>query len=152
MFGELPESAAALAIGLGLALILVDVLILGAGTIILTVAGVSLLVMAGLLYAEVIQTWDIALLTFAVILAVLSFVLWKPLKNFTKNTSKKKAKTDYHGIKFDLPADLHKDSYLDYRYSGITWKLYSDSDIAAGSKVKVIDVSVGKWHVKAVTE
>ncbi|MCW8108953.1 hypothetical protein OPS25_10655 [Alteromonas ponticola] len=150
MLGELPQSAPAIAMLLGLGLILVDVLILGGGTIILTVAGITFLVMSGLLYTNVIQSWDVALLVFAVLVGGLSLILWKPLKNFTKNTSKKKTKTDYHGIRFDLPEDLRKGQHVPYSYSGITWQVYSDTEITAGSTVKVVDVSVGKWFVKPI--
>ncbi len=148
MFGQLPESAYSIAILLGLGLILIDILILGAGTIVLTAAGVGLLVISVFLYADVIQTWGEVLLVYPVLVAVLVFVLWKPLKNFTKSASPHKTTTDYHGLEFDLPDNLMKGSSVSYKYSGITWQLQSDTDIPAGTKVKVVDVMVGKWFVE----
>ncbi len=150
MFGQLPESAYSIAILLGLGLILVDILILGAGTIVLTAAGVGLLMISVFLYADVIQTWGEVLLVYPVLVAVLVFVLWKPLKNFSTSASQNKTQTDYHGLQFVLPESLMEGSSINYKYSGVTWQLYSETDIPAGCKVKVVDVTVGKWLVEPV--
>lgn len=134
---------------LGLALLSIEILVLGFSTFVLFFVGIAALMTAGLIYAEFIpETLTSAVLTMAIITAIDTVLLWKPLKNMQKKVDKKVAESDLIGHSFTLETDVGPNHPGNYHYSGIDWKLKSSIAISAGTQVKVVGTEVGAFHIE----
>ena len=138
---------------IGLVILAIEILILGLGTFVLSFFGLALLITGVLVMTDSIQpTLMAATTSVAVLSALLALLLWKPLKSLQNKTERKQAKSDLIGHRFVLESPLSPTQSGSITYSGITWKLVSDSIIAAGTQVETIEVKVGQWKVKAVED
>lgn len=134
----------------GLVLLSVEILVLGFSTFVLFFVGIAALITGGLMYAEFIpETLMSAVLTMAIITALDTVLLWKPLKNMQTKVDKKVAESDLIGHSFTVETDVGPNHSGNYHYSGINWKLKSANPISAGTQVKVVRTEVGAFHIEA---
>jgi membrane protein implicated in regulation of membrane protease activity len=87
-------------------------------------------------------------LVVAVLTALLTVVLWKPFKRLQEQRDDSPVTSDLVGFTFVLAEAVEPDGCVMYKYSGIEWRLVSDTPIASGTKVRVVEVEVGQWHVE----
>lgn len=133
---------------LGLALLAIEVLILGFATFVLFFVGLAALATGLMMYMGVLdQDMYSALASVAIISAALALLLWKPLKNLQSKDKPKQVQSDLIGHQFSLPEALSPGQSIVYRYSGITWQVYSQQQLAAGQQVEVVKASVGRLDV-----
>jgi len=110
----------------------------------------GLLMLAGLLS----ETWEIGIASTAICSAIVTVLLWKPLKNLqNSDIPEKDNSSDLVGYEFVLEQDISLLAPGKTRYSGIDWKveIYKDAgvdEIKAGQHVEVCSVDVGKFRVK----
>ncbi len=146
----LPQDVYQYLILAGIALLIIEVVILGFSTFFLFFLGVAAIITGGLVFADILTNWIQVIVSLAVITAVSAGLLWQPLKRMQKTQGIKQVATDFDGYEFTCEHAITPNGDSSYAYSGITWKLYSDELIPANSKVKVVKVDVGTWHVKQV--
>jgi len=112
----------------------------------------GLLMLAGLLP----ETWEAGIASTAISAAIVTFLLWKPLKKMQDTgIAKKDNSSDLVGHEFILEQDISLLSPGKTRYSGIEWNVEIASDaeqesIDAGQRVAVSSVEVGKFFVKKI--
>ncbi|WP_339720718.1 NfeD family protein [uncultured Paraglaciecola sp.] len=136
---------------LGILLLVIEIAVLGFSTFVLFFVGCAAVVTAGLLYVGIIpDTLLAAMLSTGVVTALSAVLLWKPLKNMQSKVDTTKAKGDLVGHSFVLVEDVAPELTPVYRYSGIDWKLKANELIVSGTKVEVIEVEVGVFHIKSV--
>ena len=112
----------------------------------------GLLMLAGILN----ETWEIGISSSAISAAVITLLLWKPLKKMQNaDVPRKDNSSDLVGYEFVLQQDIDLLTPSSIQYSGIEWKveIYKDAgvdEIKATTRVKVCSVDVGKFRVKPV--
>ena len=144
MFTNLPHFL----LGFGLLLLIIEV-VMGFTTILLLTLGVSLLLTSGLMYMGVLDEAMLdALIAIAVLDAVLTFVLWRPLKLLQRDRAPKEVKSDWIGTQFDLDTDVAPGHPGTARFSGVVWTIKSSSSLPKGATVEVVKVEVGVLHVQ----
>ncbi len=144
------SNTAQVLMAVGVLMAVIDIVFLGFATFFLTLIGLAVLVTGILLHFEVIgDAWTTLALSIAVLSAIFSALLWKPLSNLQKDSEKKQVTSDLIGHQFVIDADISATKPGEYHYSGINWKVESLEAIAAGTMVEVIDVQVGQMRVKA---
>lgn len=135
----------------GILALIIEVAILGFSTFILLFFGLAtFLTGLAVLIGIIPDTYTAALLTDALLTAILSLTLWKPLKRMQNIQDDKQVTSDFDGLRFYLEADLSPGTTVKHRYSGIDWSVKSNSDINAGTEVEVTKAEVGILWVKAV--
>lgn len=133
---------------IGLILLGVEILLLGMSTFVLFFVGLAAIITGGLIWLELIPaTFLSALLSVAVVSTLDAILLWRPLKRMQQHVDRTPASSDLIGHQFVLQAPVSDTQQPYYGYSGIKWKLVSSESIAAGTKVKVVAVSVGQMEV-----
>ncbi|MCU4677524.1 NfeD family protein [Catenovulum sp. 2E275] len=138
-------------IALGIILLAIEVAILGFATFILFFVGISLVITGVLSWVGLLpQTWLAVLLANAILSSILALILWKPFKKLQNQTEQSPAKNDFVGVRFVTEQAISKHHFGQYKYSGITWKVKSESDILANTEVEVVKAEVGTFWVKAV--
>ena len=144
MFTNLPHFL----LGFGLLLLIIEV-VMGFTTILLLTLGISLLLTSGLMYVGVIDEAMLdALIAIAVLDAVLTFALWRPLKLLQRDRAPKEVKSDWIGTQFDLDSDVAPGQPGSARFSGVAWTIKSSSSLPKGATVEVVKVEVGILHVQ----
>ncbi len=139
-------------IAIGIILLAIEVAVLGFATFILFFIGVSLIMTGVLTWIGLIpQTWLSVLLSVAILSSILAAFLWKPMKKLQNKTEVSTAKNDFIGVRFVSDYPISKSGQCQHKYSGITWKVKSESEIPAGTEVEVVKAEVGTLWVKAVT-
>ncbi|MFC7000774.1 NfeD family protein [Pseudobowmanella zhangzhouensis] len=96
--------------------------------------------------------WTSAFISLAVISAVITAALWKPMKNLQNQTDDPaKPHSDFVGVEFDLTSELSSKQVSSYKYSGILWAVRAGVPIPetlpSGTKVRVVSVEVGTLYV-----
>jgi membrane protein implicated in regulation of membrane protease activity len=91
-----------------------------------------------------------AMFSTGILTALSAFLLWKPLKSMQTNVDTSKVKSDLVGHRFILVEAVTPKLTPKYHYSGINWKLITTDNLVAGTRVEVIQVDVGKFHIKAI--
>jgi membrane protein implicated in regulation of membrane protease activity len=135
---------------IGLLMAVVDVLVFGFATFFLTIIGLAMLVSGALIHFGILpDSTNSVLISVAFLTALFSILLWKPLKNLQAHSNNKKVTSDLDGYQFTLEQDVDAGVFGKHHYSGIDWKVESDSPIAKGSKVEVLEFKVGVLLVKA---
>ena len=135
----------------GLALLAIEIGVLGFSTFILFFIGLAAVLSGVIFFVGLVpESMVNAVLLVGIITLVSAAVLWKPLKNMQQKVDDTPAKNDLIGHEFVLTDDVSRMVNPVYRYSGIDWKLTSDSELAAGTLVEVIKTEVGVFHVKEV--
>jgi inner membrane protein len=137
----------------GVLMAVVDIVILGFATFFLTLIGLAVLTTGVMLHFGVISDSMTTLaLCIAVLSAVYSLLLWKPLSNLQKEPEIKNVTSDLIGHQFVLTGTVSTTEKCAYHFSGIDWNVEADSELAEGTRVEVIDVQVGLMRVKAVED
>jgi membrane protein implicated in regulation of membrane protease activity len=135
----------------GLLLLIIEVTVLSFSTIILFMIGASFILTALLVYGGVVDENLLnAIFSVAILTVVLSVGLWKTFKRLQNQQDDKPVTSDLVGLVFVLPDAVGPDKTVSYEYSGITWQVQADVDIAAKTKVVVTAVAVGTLTVKVL--
>lgn len=133
----------------GLAMLAIEVGVLGFSIMILFFIGLGSLATGLLMLINVIpQTLGAALLGCGLLSLLAAVGLWKPLKNLQNSTDSRTVTSDLIGYTFELDADISPGSPGQVKYSGINWKVVSESEIKAGTEVKVCHTAVGVLTVE----
>ena len=136
---------------LGIVLLAIEIVVLGFSSFVLFFVGCAAMVTAGLLYVGIIpDTMLAAMFSTGLLTALSAFLLWKPLKSMQTNVDTSKVKSDLVGHRFILVEDVTPKLTPKYHYSGINWKLITTVNLVAGTRVEIIQVDVGKFHIKAI--
>lgn len=137
-------------IALGLLALVVEVAVLGLSSFILVFLGLSLTVSGGLMALGILpETLVTAIWSNALLSGIAALVLWKPLKQLQENRQTESVRGDFAQESFILEADVDISGKSERKYSGISWKLKSQTPISAGTEVRVIKVEVGTLWVEA---
>ena len=135
----------------GLILLAIEILVLGFSTFVLFFLGLSAVLVGGLVWAGVLApTLVTTLAALAIATVVLAAMLWKPLKRLQNNIHATVVTSDLVGTQFTMPCDVKQGEQVDYRYSGISWKVSANCDLQKGQQVRVIDLQVGHLVVTPV--
>lgn len=146
MFNNLPHFL----IGIGLVLLVIEVL-MGFTTILLLTLGIAMMLTSGLMYAGFLNEALLdAFIAVAIIDAVLTLVLWRPLKLLQQDRAPKEVKSDWIGTQFDLASDVAPGKPGTARFSGVVWTVKSTSTLKKGETAEVVKVEVGVLHVKPI--
>jgi len=100
------------------------------------------------------ETWEAGIASSAICAAIVTLVLWKPLKKMQDTeVPAKDNSSDLVGYEFVLEQDINLHTPGKIRYSGIEWKVEIDKhagveQIKAGQQVSVSSVEVGKFRVR----
>jgi len=141
-----------LLIFLGLAMLVVEVGVLGFSIMVLFFIGLGCLATGLLMFAGLISSTVANALLFSGLLSLISAVgLWKPLKKMQDSTERKAVTSDLIGHQFTVDADISSATPGEVQFSGVTWKVITDADIKAGSRVEVKHTAVGVLTVQAVS-
>jgi membrane protein implicated in regulation of membrane protease activity len=136
---------------LGILLLATEVVVLGFSSFVLFFVGCAAVVTAGLLYVGFIpDTMLAAMFSTGLLTALSAVLLWKPLKSIQTDVDTTKVKSDLVGHRFVLVEDVAPELSPEHHYSGINWKLIASEKLAAGTRVEVTQVDVGKFHIKAI--
>lgn len=140
-----------LLIAAGIILLAIEVAILGFATFILFFVGISMVISGSLIWLGMLpDTLTSILLSNAIFSALLAIGLWKPLKNLQGQSEIKQVKSDFDGVRFYSEQAIDNKGLTTHKYSGIDWKLKSETPITAGCEVEVVKVEVGTFWVKPV--
>ncbi|KMT65933.1 NfeD family protein [Catenovulum maritimum] len=140
-------------IALGILFLTIEVVILGFSTFILFFLGLSLVLTGSAIWIGLLpETLASILLSNAIITTLMTFLLWQPLKNMQNRTEKKEVKSDFVGVKFFVDQEVNLEGNCQHKYSGITWKVKSQTPISAGNEVEVIKAEVGTLWVQTVNQ
>ena len=135
----------------GLLFLIIEVTVLSFSTIILFMIGASFILTALLVYGGVVDENLLnAIFSVAILTVVLSVGLWKTFKRLQNQQDDTPVTSDLVGLVFVLPDAVGPDKTVSYEYSGITWQVQADVDIAAKTKVVVTAVAVGTLTVKVL--
>ena len=135
-------------LGLGLLFLILEV-VMGFTTILLLTLGVSMMIASGLMYLGVIdESLLSAFVVIALLDAVLTLIVWRPLKMLQQDRAPKEVKSDWIGTTFDVESDISPEQPGTARFSGVAGKVKSNTNIAQGATVEVVRVEVGVLHVK----
>ena len=133
---------------LGLAMLAIEVGVLGFSIMILFFIGLGCLATGLLMFAGIVPQTLAGALLGSGILSLLSAVgLWQPLQRMQNSSENKPVTSDLIGAEFVLESDLNGDSQSEVKFSGISWKVVSESDIPKGTTVQVTGTAVGKLTV-----
>ena len=143
------DDTAQILMAIGILMAVVDIVILGFATFFLTLIGLAVLTTGLLLnFGIMADSWTNILVSVAVLSALYTAVLWKPLSRLQQDKKPKTVTSDLIGLQFVLETDVTAENPGMYLYSGVNWKVESDSDLTAGAKVEVVEVQVGTMRVK----
>ncbi|MFY8274900.1 NfeD family protein [Pseudoalteromonas sp. SSDWG2] len=135
---------------LGVVALIIEVAVLGMSTFILLFLGLSLLATGMLMNFSLLHsTVTTALWSNTLVTAILSVVLWKPLKRMQEQRDSGEVNSDFAELSFVLSNDVDEQGLTTHAYSGIEWKLKSKHPLTAGTKVKVVKKDVGVMWVEA---
>lgn len=137
-------------LGLGLVLLILEV-VMGFTTILLLTLGISMMLTSGLIYVGILdESLLSAFVVIAIIDAVLTLIVWRPLKMLQQDRAPKEVKSDWIGTTFDIDAAIAPGEPGAARFSGVMWAVKSTVPIRQGTTVEVTKVEVGILHVKPV--
>jgi membrane protein implicated in regulation of membrane protease activity len=139
---------------IGIVLLIVEVAVLGFSTFFLFFAGLAALVTSALMWMGVVpETFLYSLISVAALSALFAVLLWKPLAKMQKSVDTTRPSSDLVGHTFVLPEDVIATAAANdrpkYLFSGIEWRLQSESNITKGTRVEVCQIDVGILWVKA---
>ena len=133
----------------GLLLLAIEIVVLGFSTFVLFFVGVAALLTSVAMYLHILpDSLTTALLSLGVLTTLEVIFLWKPLKKMQAKVDPTKAKGDLVGHSFVLSETVSASINPGYHYSGINWKLVSESELSPGTTVEVTDVEVGVFHIQ----
>ncbi len=142
---NLPE----LLIALGLVILAIEVAILGFATFILLFLGISLVITGFAMWIGFLpETLTSILASNAILTSILAVALWQPLKRMQDQTETKTVSNDFMGLTFVINESVDRRGLVLHKYSGISWQLKSEVEIAKDTEVKVVKAEVGILWVK----
>ena len=145
------DNTAQILMALGIMMAVVDIVVLGFATFFLTLIGLAVLTTGVLLnFGVMTDSWANILISVAVLSAIYTALLWKPLSRLQQDTKPQEVKSDIIGHQFHLETDVTASQPGMYLYSGVNWKIEADEELTAGAKVEVTQVKVGVMRVKPV--
>lgn len=139
-------------IAVGLLLAAVDIVVLGFSTFFLTIVGLACISSGVLILLGIIPDSILSLsLAIGLLSAAFVLLLYRPLKALQqqKSAPPQQVQSDLIGMRFVLEQRLSPTTPIKYHYSGIEWRLMSEQDLDAGTRVKVTRVEVGIMYVVA---
>ena len=141
---------------LGFLLLSIEILAFGLGSGVLLFGSIGALLTGAFMWFGLLpQSWLSGIASFAVSSAVVTAVLWYPLKKLQDGPELGGDRSsDLIGHSFRLEQDIAIGNPGKTRYSGIDWRveISSESDesqIANGQRVRVVSVDPGVFHVSA---
>lgn len=157
MIDFVSSNQAAVWFGVGFLLLAIDALAFGFASGVLLFVGLGAVVTGALLWFGVVpNAFIVAVACFAISTAVITAILWQPLKRLQSTGELGKDRSsDIIGHSFNLTSDISRTVSGEQKYSGINWQVEPATDlaedsIAAGTRVEVSAVSVGVFFVKPV--
>jgi len=143
---------------LGFILLGVEMLVLGFSTGFVLFIGLAALLTGSLIWFDLIpHTWLAGVASFGVSSAVISALLYKPLKSLQNNSDEgaKDTSSDIIGLEFRIEQDVTPLNTGVKKYSGIDWKIEIDKsaevdELSVGTLVKVVSVDVAVLRVVPV--
>jgi len=140
---------------IGFALLALEVLILGVTSGFLLFGAIGALLTGILMMTGVLpENWTTGIAGFGILAAVSTAVLWRPLMRLQHNkvSPKRDRTSDLIGYEFMLADGIDAETDSSVAYSGITWKVRPDPElakdaIAAGTRVRVSGVDAGIFYV-----
>ncbi|MDZ7750424.1 MAG: NfeD family protein [Gammaproteobacteria bacterium] len=142
----------------GFALVAIETLVLGLASGVLLFGAIGALLTGILMMAGVLpETWTAGIAGFGILAAVSTAVLWRPLMRLQHGRAApgRDRTSDLIGYEFTLPGDIDTTRPSSVSYSGITWEVRPDPELAAGAipggtRVRVAGVDAGVfWVVRA---
>jgi len=139
---------------LGIALLAVEILVFAFSSFILFFVGLACLITGLLMVLGLLPlSLTVAFASVAILSGLLAVLSWKPLKDMQSHVDHTPASGDLVGHSFILTGDVAPGQTINYRYSGIEWRVKSDQVLPAGTEVEVAVANVGEFTVKPkVTE
>ena len=135
---------------LGIALLAIEMLVFAFSSFILFFVGLACLITGLLMILGLLPpSLTIAFLAVAILSGLLAVMLWKPLKNMQNHVDHTPASGDLVGHSFVLTGDVAPGQTINYRYSGIEWRIKSEQVLSAGTEVEVTIANVGEFTVAA---
>lgn len=137
-----------------LLILAIEVIMLGMGTFFLLFIGVGLLVSGLIMLMGIIpETVPAAMWSVGVLTLLSTAILWHPLKKLQSKEAA--APTGNAGdfaadVAFELTGDTDFNGGSTYKYSGIEWKIKSDTALPKGTRVQVVKKDVGVFWVEKV--
>jgi inner membrane protein len=144
----LNSSLSGILLFLGIALLAIEMLVFGFSSFILFFIGLACLI-AGLLMilGLLASSLTVAFAAVAILSGLLAVLLWKPLKDMQSHVDNTPASGDLVGHSFILSGDVAPGQTINYRYSGIEWRVKSEEALPAGTEVEVTVANVGEFTV-----
>ncbi len=150
--GMLTDHLADLLMAAGIAALVVEVGLLGFATFILLFVGIALFLTGlAMTLGWLDSTITTAIWSSVVLTCMLAVLLWKPLKRLQNRSSTAEQASDFAQQTFVLTGDV--DSTTEdvlYAYSGINWKVRSQTPLHRGQTVKVVKTEVSVMWVEPV--
>lgn len=157
MIDLVSSNQAAIWFVVGFLLLAIDALAFGFASGVLLFVGLGAVVTGALLWFGLVpNAFIVAVACFAISTAVITAILWGPLKRLQSTGELGKDRSsDIIGHSFNLNSDISRTVSGEQKYSGINWRVEPATDlaedsIAAGTRVEVRAVSVGVFFVKPV--
>ncbi|MFT5894322.1 MAG: hypothetical protein ACI8VW_001191 [bacterium] len=157
MIDVILANQAAAWIGVGFLLLAIEALAFGFASGVLLFGSLGAIITGALLWFGLVPDSFIASIAcFAISTAVITALLWSPLKRLQSGTKLGNDRSsDIIGHTFNLSSDINRTTWSELKYSGIKWNIKPAEDLAndvisAGTQVKVTAVSVGAFFVQPV--
>lgn len=140
-----------------LILLTLEVAVFGFGTLFLVFIACGCALTAGLMYFGVIGQSYLSAAAATGILSLLSgLALWQPLRKMQANQQSPDDQPNvFSDVRFTLASDISNEQSSKHQYSGIEWSVVPGDGvtaISAGTEVAVVKTSVGKLHVKPLSD
>ena len=155
MIDVIVANQAAAWIGAGFLLLAIEALAFGFSSGVLLFGSLGAILTGILLWFGLVPDSLVAAIAcFAISTAVITALLWSPLKRMQSGTELGNDRSsDIIGHTFNLSTDINRTNWGDQKYSGINWKVkpaeeLADDALAAGTRVEVTAVTVGAFFVK----
>jgi hypothetical protein len=140
-------------IGLGLLLLAIEVATFNLSVLVLLFIGLSCITSGALMWIGLLPPTGFSALGSVALLSLgYAVLLWEPLKKMQRGSGDTAVKGDFIGHRFMLEQNVSTTSYGSHRFSGVNWKVRSDTALAAGTQVEVVKVEVGFLSVAPVAE
>lgn len=139
----------------GFALVAIETLVLGLASGVLLFGAIGALLTGLLMMAGVLpETWTAGIAGFGILAALSSAVLWRPLMRLQRGRGppERDRTSDLVGHEFTLAGDIDPTTPSSVSYSGISWEVRPDPELAAGAipagtRVRVSGVDAGVFYV-----
>ena len=133
----------------GVVLLITEVVIIGFATFVLFFLGLSLILTGISMQVGILpESVKAAFWANTVLASFLAALFWKPLKNMQKPNDNAKGPINTYDHQFVLEEDVDIHGNSEHRYSGVMWKLKSQSPLTKGTFVKVVKTEVGVLWVE----